>query len=109
MAATPTYSLAGRLVAAVAAVVLVTGVAVIVGVERTPTPPTPISPTSGTTNHSGTNATTSTKLPSANIGPGASTVNRFAGLPPSHDNDVGHSRIIDQYPDADVDWYQRPH
>lgn len=109
MATPPTFSFARRVVAAVAAVTLVTGAALVISVERSPTPPTPISPSTGTTSPSGALTTTSTGAPSSNIGPGAAVVNRFAGLPPSHDNDVGHSRIIDQYPDADIDWYQRHH
>ncbi len=45
------------------------------------------------------------------IAPGGQLVPSQSGaptstLPPSRDNDAGHSRIIDQYPDADLDWYQ---
>ncbi len=30
----------------------------------------------------------------------------FPGLPSSRDNDAGHARAIDAFPDADCDWYQ---
>jgi hypothetical protein len=38
---------------------------------------------------------------------GSSSGGPVTTLPPSRDNDAGRSRIVDQYPDADVDSYQR--
>jgi len=63
------------------------------------------SPASG-----GSGGLTTTTLASNLIPASGSTPTNSVGpattLPPSHDNDAGHSRIHDQYPDADVDWYQ---
>ncbi len=58
-------------------------------------------------------ATSTTHACSTLVGPGLSTtgtitVPKFAALPPSHDNDAGHSRILDSTPDADADAYQIP-
>lgn len=57
--------------------------------------------------HSSTFTTTSTSGLKAVTGGSKSITNApTTTLPPSRDNDAGHSRIHDQYPDADVDWYQ---
>ncbi len=39
---------------------------------------------------------------------GTITAPGVATLPPSHDNDAGHSRILDSTPDADADASQIP-
>ncbi len=40
--------------------------------------------------------------------PGLATTATITALPPSHDNDAGHSRILDTTPDADADASQIP-
>ena len=56
--------------------------------------------------HSNTFTTTSTSGLKPVAGSSRSSTGPTTTLPPSRDNDAGHSRIRDQYPDADVDWYQ---
>lgn len=51
--------------------------------------------------------TVPTRLTPATTQPSPSGSTGVTTLPPSHDNDAGMSRAHDQYPDADIDFYQR--
>lgn len=49
-----------------------------------------------------------TSLPrQPSLSPSLATSSTGVTLPPSHDNDAGMSRAHDQFPDADIDFYQR--
>jgi hypothetical protein len=93
MSSTPHPRRATVLIATISSVVAITVVTVVLVTSRGATPTTRACPT----------LTGPTLTRTALATTGTITAPGVAALPPSHDNDAGHSRILDTTPDADAD------